>query len=252
MRPRCRETGVLAVAALLGCGSLSVADEEADARDLRVPVRFHVVTDMAMTKKGVAMDSWITPGMIEKTVMPEVNRIWSVAGIEWTLRGVDAVTTRDNHRAEVIEYVLQSTRDSEGHGDPERIKKLQSILRLDREDAGVVNLYLVPYLGGTSQGNASPRQKRVILGQWTDKPSRGKQAPEKCLLVEAGAFRRGSFSRTVAHELGHVLGLKHPEPNAPPFHRLMGGREPGNELTGAERAQARQGAAAIFAVGGSR
>ena len=67
---------------------------------------------------------------------------------------------------------------------------------------------MIPYLGGTSQGNTSPRQRRILLGEWTDKPSHGKRPPEKCLLVEAGDFQRGSFSRTVAHELGHILGFE--------------------------------------------
>jgi hypothetical protein len=84
-----------------------------------------------------------------------------------------------------------------------------------------------------------------MLGQWTDKPSRGKRPPEKCLLVERGDFKQGSFSRTAAHELGHILGLKHPD--APPLHRLMGGGNPGNELTDEEKALARKTAAALSA-----
>ena len=137
-------------------------------------------------------------------------------------------------------------RDSEGHGDPERIKKLQSILNLEQEDVRAVNIYVVPYLGGTSQGNISPRQKRIMLGQWTDKPSHGKRPPEKRLLIQSGEFKQGSFSRTVAHELGHILGLNHPQPNVPPFHLLMGGSKPGNELTDEEKAIARKTASVLF------
>ena len=211
-------------------------------------VRFHLVTDLPMTKREIAMTNWITPEMIASTVMPEVNRIWSSAKIEWTLSGVAPATTRAENRADVINYVLQATRDSEGHGDPERIRKLQSILKLDQEDARAVNIYVIPYLGGTSQGNTSPRQKRIQLGAWTDKPSRGKQPPEKCLLVEPGEFKQGSFSRTVAHELGHILGLKHPAPNTPPFHLLMGGNHPGNDLTAEEKALALKTAADLSAT----
>jgi hypothetical protein len=212
----------------------------------RIAVRFHLVTDMPMVMKGVALTNWLTPEMIEKTVMPEVNRIWAAAGIEWQLGDVRSTTTLSGKRAEVIAALLKAVRDSAGRSDPERIKQVQSILDLQHEDPQAVNLYVVPYLGGTSQGHALPGRRRVMLGQWTDKPSHGLRPPEKCLLIENGEFKRGSFSRTVAHELGHILGLQHPAKNVPPFHRLMGGSNPGNDLTDEEKAAAQQKAAALF------
>jgi len=211
----------------------------------RIAVRFHLVTDMVMTKEGVEMTPWLTPEIIKKTVMPEINRIWSTAKIEWTLRDVSSETTRSENRKEVISYVEKSARDSEGKGDPERIRKLQSILNLEKEDPLAVNLYVIPYLGGTSQGNASPQQKRILLAQWTDKPSGGARPPVKCLVVETGDFHQGSFSRTAAHELGHILSLKHPPKNTPPLNRLMGGSKPGYDLTLEEKTMARKSASAL-------
>ena len=212
---------------------------------IQIPVHFHLVADLLMAKREVAMMPWLTPEQVAKTVLPEINRLWSVAQIEWKLSGVSLATTRSEGRAEVMAYVLNAVRDSEGHSDPERVKKLLSLFPLEKNDPQAVNVYVVPYLGGTSQGHALPGRKLVLVGQWTDKPSRGKRPPEKCLLIENGPFQQGSFSRTVAHELGHVLGLKHPEPGAPPFHRLMGGNDPGNDLTDDEKATARKAAAAL-------
>jgi hypothetical protein len=202
----------------------------------RVAVRFHLVADMDMAKKGVVMTNWMTPEMIKTTVMPEVNRIWAPATIEWTLSGVTPGTTRSEGRSDVIAYLLAATRDSDGRGDPERIKKLLGILNV------------IPYLGGTSQGNTQPAQRRSIMGQWTDKPSRGERPPEKCLLVEDRPFKQGSFSRTVAHELGHILSLKHPERNVPPFQRLMGGTQQAYDLTDDEIATARKTALTLFSA----
>jgi len=211
-----------------------------------IAVRFHLVTDLEMAKKGVKMTNWLTADMISKTVMPELNRIWSAAAIEWTLSGVSLATTRNENRAEVIAYLLAAGRDSDGKSDPQRIAKMTYLLNLEQEDPKAVNLYVIPYLGVTSQGNATPRQNRVLLGQWTDKPSRGLRPPEKCLLIEEGEFRQGSFGRTVAHELGHILGLTHPKNNEPPFHRLMGGNKPAYDLTSEEKSLARKTAATLF------
>lgn len=242
-----RATRLIFLALSVCAGLCPAAEPAAAGREIvhRIPLRFHLVTDLPMEKSGVSMTPWITPEMIADKIMPEINRIWSAARIEFTLGGVSSVTTRGENRAEAIASLLQAKRDGEGRADHGAIKRLQSILKLKQEDAGVVNIYVIPYLGGTSQGCASPRQKRVMLGQWTDKPSRGKRPPEKCLLVERGDFKQGSFSRTAAHELGHILGLKHPD--APPLHRLMGGGNPGNELTDEEKALARKTAAALSA-----
>lgn len=221
----------------------SMSAAEADA--YQIPLRIHLITDLTMAKRGVAMTNWLTAEMIEKTVLPEVNRIWSSAKIEWTLNGIASATTKSEGREETIAHLLQATRDSAGKADPERVKKLEAILESVPLDRRAVNIFVIPYLGGTSQGVASPGKRRVIIGQWTDKPSRGLRPPDKCLLVESGEFKQGSFSRTLGHELGHILGLGHPAKGIGPFHRLMGGSQPGNELTDEEKAMARTRAAEL-------
>ena len=207
-------------ALLLSRGHSEITSSPEPNEKLALRVRIHLTTGLSMTKKGVNMTNWINPKMIEEKVFPEVNRIWSQANIEWILDGIQDCPTKDANRDEVVAYVLATQRDSEGHGDPERIQKYLSILPIDQEEDRVVNIYAVPYLGGTSQGNAC-KGARVLLGEWTDKPSGGKLPPQKCLLVEPEPFVKGSFGRTMAHELGHILGLHHPKEREVP--QLMGG-----------------------------
>ena len=48
-----------------------------------------------------------------------------------------------------------------------------------------------------------------VVGIWSNKHNRGGN-PEKTLLKENhDLFVRGSLSRTISHELGHVLNLTH-------------------------------------------
>lgn len=216
---------------------------------IKVLISFHLVKDLIFQKESLIMENWITPDMIEQSVMAELNRIWRPAQIEWIVKETKDSTTRPKDRESVIQYLLNSKRDEEGKGDPERISRLNSILKLNESDPKAINIYLIPYLGGSSQGNTSPSEKRVIMGEWSDKDTHGNELPKQCLLVESGEFNRGSFSRTLAHELGHALGLKHPEKKVPPFNRLMGGTNPGYDLTLEEQKTARSQAQKIISLG---
>ena len=70
-----------------------------------------------------------------------------------------------------------------------------------------------------------------VVGTWTNKHNGG-GIPEKTLLKESqNSFIRGSLSRTISHEIGHVLGLNHNECNS---KCLMGGGSNGYSLTTAQ------------------
>ena len=229
---------------MLFAASKSIASSDSPTPVLKL--RFHLVQDLEMQQKGVDMVNWITPEMIRDTVMPDLNKIWSDAEIRWELAGVHNASTKSAGRQETVDYLLRARRNEQGKSDPERIKKLKNILPLAARDPNIINIYVIPYLGITSQGNASPRQNIVIMGQWSDKSSRGQSPPQKCILSQNGAPKKGSFSRTTAHELGHILGLRHPKKSNKTRSQnlLMGGGSsvPGVNLTNAEILIAREGA----------
>lgn len=69
----------------------------------------------------------------------------------------------------------------------------------------------------------------------SDEASSGSRAPERRNLGAPMPFNKGSLSRTLAYEPGHVLGLTHPDRSTQVSHGfLIGGRKVVSRLTPAE------------------
>lgn len=194
------------------------------------------------------MYSWVRAEDVSNTIMPEINRIWRKAGIVFKLENIfQNPGTNPQDKSKLIVDIIDARRDSQGKSDPKRIKKLNKLINWDNLHPNAINVYLVPYLGEKSQGNAKPRHRLVLIGQWTDKSSKARNAPEKFQLTESMPFKKGSLSRTVAHEIGHVLGLKHPDKKTQStFGLLMGGKKAGYSLTQTEIETARRNAVKIL------
>ncbi len=215
---------------------------------INVPIRFHIVEDLTMHKKGVVMNNWISHIDIERVVVPAVNKIWLPANIVFEAESIvrQKALTPVNKKV-LIDNIVNARRDKNGKADPQRIKNLNQLIDWQGHDKDIINVYLVPYLGETSQGNAAKRKNRVFISQWTDKPSKAKLSPKKFTLVEQEPFKKGSFSRTLAHELGHILGLKHPnKQQQTQFGLLMGGKKAGYTLTPVHIKNARFRAEKLF------
>ena len=167
--------------------------------------------------KGPMMETWVTEEMLRKQVVPEVNQIWASARIRFSIEQVfyEPVTKAPDYE-EQLEIIINAKRDSRGKSDPARLKPLFNMMDPDnRSPMGsthgpLYHIYLFPFIGNTSQGNAMAKYGyHSVVGVWTNKHNRG-EAPEPVLLSEPWQrFRRGSLARTIAHELGHVLGLRH-------------------------------------------
>ena len=100
------------------------------------------------------------------------------------------------------------------------------------------HIYVYPFIGNTLQGTVYDRSVDglyfgilTVIGTWTNKYTKG-GPPIKHKIVEDWdkwtKIKRGSLSRTIAHELGHVLFLKH--------HQCEG-----NCLMGPAKGKGRQG-----------
>jgi len=216
-----------------------------DNTPIHLNLRVHIMQDITMVHStGTIMKNWITPRDIKETIMPEVNAIWKQANIQWDIESIiEENVVKGVKYEESLIFIAGTKRDSEGHSDSERLPHLFSLMqpqnmsKADELDKNLFHIYLFPFIGNTSQGNAMrPFNWSTVVGTWTNKHNRG-GVPEKTALTEDhNSFKRGSLSRTIAHEIGHVLSLQH---NQCETDCLMGGKSQGYLLTEAQIAAAR-------------
>ena len=197
---------------------------------------FHIMRDITMTVQGQEMTTdHITPEVVEDEIMPEINKMWKQAGIHWNLEEVILENaTKENfvgvpagypsNYADLKSIVENATRDENRRSDPRRLVPLFFLMdsenRIERDEFGTNNfhVYIYPFIGNTSQGNAMRARFgwsfgfHTVIGAWSNKHNDG-GVPERALIEEEwnewDAIDRGSLSRTIGHEVGHVLGLNH-------------------------------------------
>ena len=223
---------------LVACSALGVAAE----KTITLPIRFHITQGAKMTVKGQAMETWVLPADLTGPVLAEVNRIWKPAGIPFVVERAQAeALLKPANFAELIQVVENSKRGEEEIAGSGRTVAIAKLLDPAQRHPSAMNVYLLPYIGATYQGYANLGGKQAVIGVWTDKASGASKPPVKALLVEPEPMKVGSLARTIAHELGHNLGLVHPDKSeASKVGRLMGGGKQGYALTEEEIAKARK------------
>lgn len=195
-------------------------DEETPEENnfIKLNLRVHIMKSSPWVHpSGVEMNSWVTPSNVTNTILPELNSIWSQAGVEWNLESVleEDVAKFDGYE-DSINFVINTARDENGRSDPARLPHLYDLMptasrgTANETDLNLFHIYLFPFIGNTSQGNAMKSfNNNSVLGTWSNKHNGGGN-PERTLLTEnQDSFVRGSLSRTMAHELGHILNLAH-------------------------------------------
>ncbi len=187
---------------------------------LALRLRVHLMRDITMSVQGVSMQTFVSENDVRSIILPEVNRIWSPAGVSWSIESVinESVIKNSDYEAG-LDIIESASRDDSGHSDDARLLPLYKMMNPQYRATSASNrtnllhVYIFPFIGNTSQGNSMQGQfqANTVVGAWTNKFNGGR-APQRTSLTESwSSFQRGSLSRTIAHEVGHVLGLNHGE-----------------------------------------
>ena len=132
---------------------------------LTLPIRFHLTEGAQMNLKGQAMDMWVTPEDIELRVLPEVNRIWQSARIQFVIERCEQESLLSPpDRDALIRTVEQSKRGDEEDRNSGRIASITKLLDPAQSHPSALNVYLLPFIGSTYQGYATLGGKQAVIG----------------------------------------------------------------------------------------
>jgi len=198
--------------------------QEAPLNTFTLNVTVHLVPNFNVTRLGQNLDSWVSERDFVG-VFQDMNEIYRSTGIQWqgqvkthTCVGLGTCTSRP-------------VETSSGTFTPSCAKQVlaQTDYRASRSNAILVrnavysqldpagmnihefHAWMLPYNGQTSQGRANREQgwgNALTMGIWTDK-----NGPLRKRALTGGWYtEQGSIAKTLAHELGHQLGLGHGAP----------------------------------------
>jgi len=183
---------------------------------IKLKLRVNIMKSSPLAhSSAVLMNNWVTPKDFNEIIILELNEIWSQADIKWDIESIiEEDIIKFEGYGESIIFIASTERDSEGRSKPERLSHLFSFMNpqdmstADELESDLYHIYLSPFIGNTSQISAMRGSNfHSVDGIWSNKHNRGGN-PEKTLLKEDhDLFVRGSLSRTISHELGHVLNL---------------------------------------------
>ena len=191
--------------------------ECSDMSPMILNLRVHLMREVEMEHSGVLMTTnHITPKMVRDEIINYVNTIYSQADISFRVEKVieEEAIKSDSYDSD-IQIVLNARRDENGRSDPKRLPPLYRMMDQkntssnEQLDSNLFHIYLFPFIGNTSQGNAMRDFGfHSVVGVWTNKHNGG-GTPEKAKISGSDNGGMGSLSRTIAHEIAHVLSLSH-------------------------------------------
>ena len=195
-----------------------------------IPVRVHILTSIDVDVNGKQLATWVTQADFTTSVLPEMNRIWKPAGVQWK---IESIVVEDAVKGPELQALLQRVAAKEKVEFP----AFKAVFPAASKQPGLVHLYLLPVIGALN-GVAGINGNVAIAATWRRKgPNDFQRAP----LVTSSPMLV-SVAKTSAHEVGHNLGLGHPDEKI--VERLMQAG-PGTLLIPEEITTARKRAAIL-------
>lgn len=204
---------------------------------LTVNLHFHITTELTMKKNGTKMSSALSKSTIRNKLLDDINNTWKPAKIRFKVASVNnRKSLKYNNRKRDIDFILNAGSSRSIH----TISAISRLMDLKKEKDQGINVWIFPYISETVQGYFEKRIGRAVIGRFSDKMNGGKK-PQIALVTEKKPMKKGSLARTIAHEIGHLLGLGHHNKKAGPGGYLMGGKsKQGYKLTAGEIKEARR------------
>ena len=123
---------------------------------IQLPLRVRIITNIDLERKGTKMNMWVTPDNFKTTILPEINKIWKAANIQWVLEDIREQPAADlPNKDKLATYIQNSSRNGPKSKTAQRIPNLHRLSGSARGHSVIHNLYLFPYIGQTYQGVAA-------------------------------------------------------------------------------------------------
>ena len=181
-----------------------------------LPLNAYIIKNMDMTVKGKEISNWITPENI-KGIISNINiTFFNKHGIHWDLKEVIEFNVPESAN---LGFIQELTRDLNKYPNSERFKAYCSLIPENMYSKKYNNIYFGTFNGNTRQGKANINSNKnitekdleehvhmTLIGTNTNKHNNGKEPKKRSIDSPEGT---PSLTFTVAHELGHVLGLSH-------------------------------------------
>lgn len=228
------------------CQAITALAQEAGA-PIRLPLRVHLVTGAEMIREverpGADPLKTVMAMPVQeadvRAMIEQVNEIWAPANIRWETepkKGGGGIVTDQagggklskERLHDLAGQVVARNREEQGDcmtrvfpalADPSKNETLLADGAQGKAQATLYHLYLFPYVGQTLQGTARCPGTFAVVGAYSDKNPNKLGIPKLrpfCIPTKPGTVLSakdfpadGALSATMAHELGHNLGLTH-------------------------------------------